>query len=90
MKISFSGHINLLYKVFKNIKFKIIIFFYYQGNFWGRSLAACGSSDDPSRFKNFGPFNGLNFDLIDYDDLEALEKTLSSSPNYAAFVVEPI
>jgi ornithine--oxo-acid transaminase len=21
------------------------------GNFWGRSIAACGSSDDPSRFR---------------------------------------
>lgn len=39
------------------------------GNFWGRTLAACASSDDPSRYDNFGPFNGLNFDRIDYADL---------------------
>jgi ornithine--oxo-acid transaminase len=27
-----------------------------KGNFWGRTIAACGSSDDPYRYKNFGPF----------------------------------
>lgn len=37
-----------------------------RGNFWGRTIAACASSEDPERFYNFGPFNGLNFDLIDY------------------------
>lgn len=25
-------------------------------NFWGRTLAACGSSDDPERYLDFGPF----------------------------------
>ena len=30
------------------------------GNFWGRTIAACASSDDPSRYKNFGPYGGLN------------------------------
>lgn len=32
-----------------------------KGNFWGRTIAACGSSDDPDRYRNFGPFKGLNF-----------------------------
>lgn len=59
-------------------------------NFWGRSLAACGSSNDPFRYRNFGPFQGLGFDLIDYNDPEALEATLSANPNYAAFMIEPI
>jgi ornithine--oxo-acid transaminase len=27
-----------------------------KGNFWGRTIAACGSSDDPMRVRNFGPF----------------------------------
>lgn len=27
-----------------------------KGNFWGRTIAACGSSDDPERFRKFGPF----------------------------------
>jgi len=41
---------------------------FMNGNFWGRSIAACGSSDDPDRFERFGPFGGLNFFLVDYDN----------------------
>ena len=41
-------------------------------NFWGRSLAASGSSDDPARYKDFGPFDP-GFVLVDYDDLDAIE-----------------
>lgn len=60
------------------------------GNFWGRSLAACGSSEDPSRNYRFGPFEGLNFDLIEYDDINALKEKLEGDNNYCAFMVEPI
>lgn len=42
---------------------------FMRGNFWGRTIAACASSDDPSRYEGFGPFNGLNFDLIEYDNI---------------------
>ena len=28
------------------------------GNFWGRTIAACASSDDPERYGEFGPFGG--------------------------------
>eukprot|EP00826_Nyctotherus_ovalis_P002972 TRINITY_DN10596_c0_g2_i2.p1 TRINITY_DN10596_c0_g2~~TRINITY_DN10596_c0_g2_i2.p1 ORF type:complete len:424 (+),score=121.20 TRINITY_DN10596_c0_g2_i2:94-1365(+) len=59
------------------------------GNFWGRTIAACGSSDDPDRFRNFGPFN-LNFDLIDYNDAKALEKKLKEDPNICGFMLEAI
>ena len=58
------------------------------GNFWGRSLAACGSSDDPDRYHHFGPF-GFNFELIDYDNIPALEKALQDK-NVAGIVLEPI
>jgi len=44
-----------------------------KGNFWGRTIAACASSDDPDRYRDFGPFNGLRFNLIDYGSVEALE-----------------
>lgn len=57
--------------------------------FMGRTIAACGASEDPYRMKDFGPF-GLNFDRIDYDNIEQLEAALSSNPNYAAFMIEPI
>ena len=43
-------------------------------NFWGRTIAACGSSDDPGRYRytDFGPYN-LNFDMVEYNNLQALE-----------------
>lgn len=44
-----------------------------KGNFWGRTIAACASSDDPDRYRQFGPFSGLNFELIEYDCLQSLE-----------------
>ncbi|CAD5216282.1 unnamed protein product [Bursaphelenchus okinawaensis] len=57
-------------------------------NFWGRSIAAVSASNDPDSYHNYGPFVP-NFDLIPYNDLEALEKAISD-PNVAAFMVEPI
>ena len=61
-----------------------------KGNFWGRTIAACGSSDDPDRYKDFGPFGGLNFELIDYGCLKSLEQKLQENPSIVAFMVEPI
>ena len=58
------------------------------GNFWGRTLAAISSSDDPSSYKGFGPYMP-GYSLIPYNDLEALEKELKDE-NVAAFMVEPI
>ena len=58
-------------------------------NFWGRTIAACASSDDPSRYARFGPFN-LNFELVEYGNAEALEKAFKADPNIAAYMVEPI
>lgn len=59
-----------------------------KGNFWGRTLAAISASNDPSSFKGFGPFLP-GYELIDYNDLSALEKALQD-PNTAGFMVEPI
>ena len=61
-----------------------------KGNFWGRTIAACASSDDPDRYANFGPFDGLNFEMIDYGDINALETALKNNPNIVAYMVEPI
>ena len=58
------------------------------GNFWGRTLAAISSSDDPLSYKGFGPFMP-GYDLIPYNNLQALENKLKD-PNVAAFMVEPI
>ena len=59
-----------------------------KGNFWGRTLAAISSSDDPVSYKGFGPYMP-GYDLIPYNDLNALEIELKD-PNVAAFMVEPI
>lgn len=59
-----------------------------EGNFWGRTLAAISASTDPSSYKGFGPFMP-GFDIVPYNDTDALEKALQS-PNVAAFMVEPI
>lgn len=59
-----------------------------EGNFWGRTLAAVSSSNDPSSYNGYGPYMP-GFDLIPYNDLVALEKAISD-PNVAAFMVEPI
>lgn len=59
-----------------------------EGNFWGRTMSAVSSSTDPSSFAGFGPFMP-GFELIPYDDLEALDKA-TKDPNVAAFMVEPI
>ncbi|MEE3098046.1 MAG: ornithine--oxo-acid transaminase [Bacteroidota bacterium] len=58
------------------------------GNFWGRTLAAISSSDDPVSYKGFGPYMP-GYDLIPYNDLNALENELKD-PNVAAFMVEPV
>lgn len=59
-----------------------------KNNFWGRTLAAISSSTDPSSYKDYGPFMP-GFEIVPYDDLPALEKSISD-PNTAAFMVEPI
>jgi len=66
-------------------KAKII---FAEGNFWGRTLAAVSSSNDPSSYNGYGPFMP-GFELIPYNDLVALENAISD-PNVAAFMVEPI
>lgn len=61
-----------------------------KGNFWGRTIAACASSDDPERYQNFGPFNGLNFGLVDYGSEASLEAELKRNKNIVAYMMEPI
>lgn len=60
-----------------------------KNNFWGRSIAACGSSDDPKRYKNFGPFD-LKFSLVEYDNAAALEEEFKKDPYICAYVLEPV
>lgn len=60
-----------------------------KGCFWGRSIAAISGCDDPSRYAGFGPLCP-GFPLVEYNNLEALEKVLSENPNIVAYMLEPI
>ena len=58
------------------------------GNFWGRSIAAISSSTDSNSRNGFGPFVP-GFDVIPYNDLNALEE-ICRNPDVVAFMVEPV
>jgi ornithine--oxo-acid transaminase len=60
-----------------------------ENNFHGRTTTIISFSNDENARKNFGPFTD-GFIKIPYDDIESLEKVISSSPNIAGFLVEPI
>ena len=66
-------------------KAKII---FVTGNFWGRTLAAISSSNDPTSTINFGPFMP-GYEIIPYNNINALKKALKD-PCVAGFMVEPI
>ncbi len=58
------------------------------GNFHGRTLGVISASTDPSSRNGFGPYM-RGFEVIPYNDLDALEHALQD-PNVAGFLVEPI
>ena len=61
---------------------------FVSGNFWGRTLAAISSSNDPLSRNDFGPYMP-GYEIIPYNDINSLEQALKD-PNVAAFMVEPI
>jgi ornithine--oxo-acid transaminase len=62
---------------------------FVEGNFWGRTMAAISSSNDPSSYKGFGPYMP-GFKLVPYNDLAILEETFKVNKNICAFMFEPI
>lgn len=60
-----------------------------EDNFWGRTTSAISSSTDPESYEGFGPFMP-GFEVIPYNDLDALQRKLEADPNIVAFMVEPI
>lgn len=58
-------------------------------NFHGRTISVISASNDPDSTKGFGPLMP-GIDKVTYNDVDALEQKLSSNPNIAAFIVEPI
>jgi len=59
-----------------------------EGNFHGRTGTVISFSSDPSSRKGFGPFMP-GFELIPYNDLNALANALSQK-NVCGFLVEPM
>jgi ornithine--oxo-acid transaminase len=57
-------------------------------NFHGRTTGIISASTDPDSRNNFGPFMP-GYQVIPYDDVEALENALKN-PNVCGFWVEPI
>ncbi len=72
-------------KKVENDKAKIIV---CEGNFHGRTLGIISFSSEPDTRNDFGPFL-KGFEVIPYNDLDALQKALQD-PNTAGFLVEPI
>ncbi len=60
-----------------------------KGNFHGRTTTITSFSNDNNARNNFGPYSP-GFISVPYNDLDALELTLSSNPNIGGFLVEPI
>ncbi len=59
-----------------------------EGNFHGRTTTIISMSTDPDAKGGFGPYTP-GFEIVPYNDLDALEKALED-PNVAGFLVEPI
>ena len=59
------------------------------GNFHGRTTTIISFSNDENARKNFGPYTA-GFIKIPYNNIDALEKAITSSKNIAGFLVEPI
>lgn len=59
------------------------------GNFHGRTLSVVSASCDPDARKDFGPYMP-GIEVVEYNNLEALEKLLSADKDIAGFIVEPI
>nr|MBA3675035.1 ornithine--oxo-acid transaminase [Chitinophagaceae bacterium] len=72
-------------KGIKENEAKIIV---CENNFHGRTTGVISFSTDPLAKKNYGPF-ASGFEIISFNDLNALAKALSNK-NVAGFLVEPI
>ncbi|HEY2349496.1 MAG TPA: aminotransferase class III-fold pyridoxal phosphate-dependent enzyme, partial [Puia sp.] len=66
-------------------KARIIVF---ENNFHGRTSTVISFSSDPVSYTGFGPFMA-GFDLIPYNDLDALANALQNK-DVAAILIEPI
>ena len=59
------------------------------GNFHGRTLSVISASTDPSSRNGFGPFMS-GFEVVPYNNVEAIENALINDPYIAGIIIEPI
>jgi len=74
-------------KGLENDQAKIV---FANGNFWGRSLYACATSDDPTRYAGFGPFDRSAHYMVDYGNIEQMQELFEKDKNICAVFIEPI
>jgi ornithine--oxo-acid transaminase len=72
----------------KNIPDNQAVIVAVEKNFHGRTTTIISASTDSSARKGFGPFMP-GFEIIDYDNIAALEKALAN-PNVCGLWIEPI
>lgn len=63
--------------------------FVFTENFHGRTTGIISFSTDTDSKKNFGPFMP-GYEILPYNNIEALEKAFAAEPNLAGVLVEPI
>jgi len=74
----------------KGVPANASLMLYPAGNFWGRTLAAISSSDDPDSTGGFGPLLP-GYAKVPYNDVPALEAFLDAhGARTAGFMVEPV
>ena len=73
----------------KNVPNNKAVNLFCKNNFWGRTISAISSSTDKYSYDNFGPYT-KGFEIIDFNNLDSLEKKLKSNPNIVSYMLEPI
>lgn len=73
----------------KNVPNNKAVNLFCRNNFWGRTISAISSSTDKYSYDNFGPYTD-GFEIIDYNNLESLERKLESNSNIVSYMLEPI
>ncbi len=73
----------------KGVEDNCAVVLFAEGNFWGRTISAISTSQDPSSYARFGPFTP-GFKTVEYNNLVALEAAFAQDKNIVAYMFEPI
>ena len=72
----------------KGVEHDKAIVLFPENNFWGRTISASGTQNEPDAYHNFGPFPP-NLNTVPYNNIKMLEKEFQN-PNVVAYFTEPI